>query len=256
MKSVLKGALAGAMLLSPMVAMAERPVFSVFGGRDVSVSGEVHDGAVAPVADLGPLNPALAGVSAELRIQSRDYDEIYDDANTMGLRMAWERGNGQWFGTLHRTTADGGQVQVGGAFVPALNTTLPVYGRFDDYKATALEGGYRHAFGSGTMRPYVGGRVGATRVDEIRATFTIPDAAIALNNVAFFDSGWVASAGVDAGVEWQLGESANLALQVSADYHGDLKDDDSDIGGLGLGSINDTGSRMAIPVQLIFGWKF
>lgn len=256
MKSLLQGALAGAMLFSPMVAMAEGPVFSVFAGRDVSVSGEVHGGAVAPVADLGPLNPALAGVSAELRIQSRDYDEIYDDANSFGLRMAWEQGNGQWFGTLRRTTADGGQVQVGGAFVPALNTTLPVYGRFGDYKALALEGGYRHAFGSGTMRPYVGGRLGATRVDEIRATFTIPDAAIALDNVAFYDSGWVASAGVDAGVEWQLGESARLALQVSADYHADLKDDDSSIGGLGLGSINDTGSRTAIPVQLMLGWTF
>lgn len=256
MRSLLQGALAGALMSSPMAALAEGPVFSVFGGQDVSVSGEVHAGAVAPVADLGPLNPALAGVSAELRIQSRDYDEIYDDANSLGLRMAWDAGNGQWFGTLRRTTADGGQVQVGGAFVPALDTTLPVYGRFGDYKALALEGGYRHAFGSGTMRPFIGGRVGATRVDEIRATFTIPDAAIALNNVAFYDEGWVASAGVDAGVEWQLGEAANLALQVSADYHADLKDDDSDIGGLGLGGINDTGSRMAIPVQVVFGWKF
>lgn len=256
MKGLLRSALAGAVLMSPMAAMAEGPVFSVFGGRDVSVSGEVHEGAVAPIADLGLLNPALAGVGAELRIQSRDYDEIYDNANSFGVQMAWEVDRGQWFGTLRRTTADGGQVQVGGAFVPALDTTLPVYGRFGDYEAMALEGGYRHFFGSGALRPYLGARVGATRVDEIRATFTIPDADIALNHVAFYEEGWIASAGVDAGVEWQLGESAHLALQASADYHADLKDDDGDIGGLGLGSINDTGSRMALPVRLVFGLKF
>lgn len=73
--------------------------------------------------------------------------------------------------------------------------------------------------------------------------------AIALNNVAFFDRGWVASVGVDAGVEWQLGKSANLAVQVSADYHGDLKDDDSDIGAWGLGSINDSGSRCLLGTR-------
>ena len=61
-----------------------------------------------------------------------------------------------------------------------------------------------------------------------------------------------------AGGPWYVvrKDMARNAVWVSADYHGDLKDDDSDIGGLGLGSINDTGSRMAIPVQLIFGWKF
>ena len=35
---------------------------SLFGGADTPISGDVHDGAVAPVPDLGPLNPDLAGV--------------------------------------------------------------------------------------------------------------------------------------------------------------------------------------------------
>ncbi|MBL0227685.1 hypothetical protein [Thermomonas sp.] len=52
--------------LAPIAAMARTaPAFPLFAGRDMSVNGDVHTGAVAPIADLGPLNPALAGVSAD-----------------------------------------------------------------------------------------------------------------------------------------------------------------------------------------------
>src|SRR5690606_36648876 len=102
-------------------------------GRDLSVSGDVHEGAISPIADLGPLNPALAGVSAELRIQSRSYDDIYGKANSFGVEMSWPMAQGEVFGQLRSTRAGDGEVQVGGAYVPALSTTLPVYGRFDSY---------------------------------------------------------------------------------------------------------------------------
>ena len=243
--------------LVPVTALAQDgPRFSVFGARDVSVSGDVHTGAIAPIANLGPLNPALAGVSAELRIESRGYDDIYGKATTFGVEMAWPMGAGEVFGQLASTRASEGQVQVGGAFVPALNTTLPVYGRFGDYKAMSLEAGYRHYFSEGTVRPYVAGRVGGTRVDAIAATFTIPDAAISLNNVPFYDGGWSLGAGADIGIAWEISERASLAFEAGARYHGDLSDDDSAIGGLGLASINDTGSRTAFPVGLRFQMRF
>jgi hypothetical protein len=246
-----------AVSLVPATALAQDgPRFSVFGARDASVSGDVHTGATAPIADLGPLNPALAGVSAELRIESRGYDEIYGKASTFGVEMAWPMGGGEVFGQLASTRAGEGQVQVGGAFVPALDTTLPVYGRFGDYKALALQAGYRHYFSEGRVRPYVAGRVGATRIDAIDATFTIPDAAITLSDVPFYDGGWSMGAGADLGVAWALSEKASLALEIGARYHGDVSDDDSAIGGLGLASINDTGSRTAFPVGVRFQMRF
>ena len=254
---ILLGFLAGAALLSPATTLAaDGPVFTLFGGTDLSVSGDVHKGAIAPIADLGPLNPALAGVAAELRIEPRDYGDIYGNAKTLGVGMAWAMGSGQVFGNLRTTRASGGQVQVGGAFVPLLNTTLPVYGRFGDYDALTVEGGYRQYFGNGNARPYLAGRVGATKVDAIDATFTIPDAAIALNDVAFYDSGWTMGVGLDAGIDWKVSESASLGLQVGVEHHGDLSDDDSAIGGLGLASINDTGSRTSYPVSLVLRVRF
>ncbi|MEN1930012.1 hypothetical protein WCE37_13610 [Luteimonas sp. MJ250] len=142
---------------------------SLIGGVDVPVNGDVHDGATAIVPDLGPLNPALAGVDAELRI---------------------------------------------------------------------------------------GARVGATRVDEIRATFEIPDAGITIADAPFNDSGWLASGGLDVGVIVPFGETFSMTLASGVRYTADLKDDDSAIGGLGLATINDTGSRFSVPVTLSARWDF
>jgi hypothetical protein len=256
-------AAASALLLCSPVAFAAGPQegafsISVFGGVDDPLSGDVHDGVNAPVADLGPLNPALAGVSAELRIRSRSYDDIYGSATSFGAEFTYGlSGNSEIFGQLRYTEADEGSVQVGGAFVPALATTLPVNGTFSDYKALTIEGGYRYYFSDlGPTRPFVAGRIGATRTDDIRATFTIPAANINIVNVPFTEKKWVASAGIDVGLLIPVGESFSITAQTGVRYSGDLEGDDSAIGGLGLGSINDTGKRVSYPVSVGLRYDF
>lgn len=231
---------------------------SVFGGIDTPISGDVHDGAIAPVPDLGPLNPALAGVSAELRIQPRSHEEIYDNAMGYGLEFSYGLNqNAEVFGQVRRVETDPGTVQVGGAFVPALNTTLPVYGTFSDYKALTLEAGYRHYFMEpGYTRPFIAGRLGATQTDDIRATFEIPDAGITIANAPFTEKKWAASAGVDVGVLIPVNDSFSITAQAGVRYVADLSGDDSAIGGLGLGSINDTGKRVSVPVSIAARFDF
>lgn len=231
---------------------------SLIGGIDVPLSGDVHDGAVAAVPDLGPLNPDLAGIDAELRIGARGHDRIYDTATTLGLEFAYAFDDRrEIFGQLRQTRADRGSVQVGGAYVPALATELPVYGHFGDYDATSAEVGYRYYFGTpGSARPFVAARLGATRTDGIRATFEIPDGGITIADVPFYDSGWSATGGLDAGVIMPVGETFSVVLTGGVRYVADLKDNDSAIGGLGLASINDTGSRVSLPVTLSARWDF
>lgn len=237
---------------------AGRWSMSLVGGVDVPVSGDVHEGATVLVPDLGPLNPDLAGVDAELRIGARGHDRIYDTAGTVGLELAYAPSDrSEVFGQVRRTEADDGRVMVGGAYVPALDTELPVYGSFEDYSALSAEVGYRMYFGTaGAARPFVGARLGATRVNGIRATFEIPAAAITIPDAPFYDKGWVASGGLDVGVIVPFGETFSMTLASGVRYTADLKDDDSAIGGLGLASINDTGSRVSVPVTLSARWDF
>ncbi|QCO68546.1 hypothetical protein E5843_13620 [Luteimonas yindakuii] len=237
---------------------AGRYSLSLVGGVDAPLSGDVHDGAVAQVPDLGPLNPALAGVAAELRIGARGHDRIYDQATTIGLEFGYGLSDSaEVFGSVRKTMAEEGSVQVGGAYVPALDTELPVYGTFGDYEALSAELGYRHYFGTvGFARPFVGARIGATRTNGIRATFEIPDAGITIAGAPFYETGWSAIGGVDLGVVMPVSDTFSVTLASGVRYVGDLKDDDSAIGGLGLASINDTGSRLSVPVTLSARWDF
>lgn len=225
---------------------------SVSVGADFSVSGDVHGGAVAPIANLGPLNPALAGVSAELRIEARSFDDIYGEATRYALEGAYGLGSGrEVFAAVSRTEADDGRVQVGGAFVPALSATLPVLGQFEGFSSTGVEFGLRQHFAEGSaLQPYIAGRVGAAFTDEIRATFTIPAAAIALNNVAFYDESTAFMIGADVGVSYAVSERVTLGAETGLRYTSSLEDNDSAIGGLGLASINDEGDRLSVPVLI------
>ncbi|KRA54485.1 hypothetical protein ASD77_07750 [Pseudoxanthomonas sp. Root65] len=231
---------------------------SVLGGVDFPVSGDVHSGAVAPVPDLGPLNPALAGVSAELRIRSRSHDQIYGNAMSWGLEVGYGLSDrSEVFLQARETSADDGRVRVGAAYVPALDTELDVFGRFSGYDAYTWEAGYRHFFrDAGRVRPFVAARLGATETDAIRATFEIPDAAITIPNAPFYEKAWALSGGIEAGVQIPFTERFSMKVAAGLNYIDDLSDDDSAIAGLGLARINDTGSRVSVPLSITGRWDF
>jgi hypothetical protein len=62
--------------------------------------------------------------------------------------------------------------------------------------------------------------------------------------------------GLDVGVLVPIGETFNMTLASGVRYAADLEDDDSAIGGLGRAGINDTGSRVSVPVTLSARWDF
>jgi hypothetical protein len=256
-------------LLGAVLLMTAGPVFaagpeqgefsmSVFGGADFPVSGDVHSGAVAPVADLGPLNPALAGVSAELRIRSRNHQQIYGTARSLGLEVGYGLSDrSEVFLQARETSADDGRVRVGAAYVPALDTELDVFGSFSSYDAYTWEAGYRRFFRDGSkVRPFFAARLGATETDVIRATFEIPDAAITIANAPFYEKDWALSGGLEAGAQILFTERFSMTLAAGVNYIDDLSDDDSAIAGLGLAAINDTGSRISVPLSITGRWDF
>jgi hypothetical protein len=239
---------------------------SLEAGAEFPVDGDLHGGATAQVASLAALNPNLPAANAELRIQSRSYDDIYGEAATIALEGAYGLGsNREVFAAVRRTEADESQVQVGTAFVPALSAELPVFGRFGAYEATSLEVGLRQYFGGeSAIKPYIAGRAGVTFVDEIRASFSVPvpngvgsePNDIAINNVAFYDETTSFIVGVDVGVSFDVTDRFSLSAETGLRYQGELDGNDSAIGGLGLASINDDGARVFAPLVIRGSLKF
>ena len=220
-------------------------------GAEFPIDGDVHGGARAGVPNLGPLNPALEGVDAELRIQSRSFDDIYGEGLNIGIEFAYGmQNNAEVFGAVRYSKADEGTVQVGGAFVPALDATLPVFGTFSDFESYAVELGYRQYFGDGPMKPYVAGRLGAAFTDDISATFRIPDGGITIANAPFYKSSTSFTAGLDVGLSYAVSEMVTLQAETGVRFVTRLEDDDSAIGGLGLASINNVGDRTYVPLTV------
>jgi hypothetical protein len=238
---------------------------SVSVGAEFPVDGDVHGGATAPVASLAALNPNLPAAPAELRIQSRSFEDIYGEAITYGIEGAYGLGgNREVFGAVRRTEADEGTVQVGTAFVPALSATLPVFGTFGDLKVTSIEGGVRQYFGASAFKPYVAGRAGVAFVDEIRASFSVPVPAgvgtepndINIRNAPFYGDTTTFTVGLDVGAAWDLNDRWSINAETGLRYTGELDGDDSALAGLGLSSINDDGARLSVPVTVTARYTF
>lgn len=210
------------------------------------------------MANLGPLNPALAGVAAELRVEKRSQQAIYKNPYNLALELGYGVStSGEVFGSVRRTISRTGRAQVGNAVVtatvagaPAVGTALPIQGTFGKYKAVDIELGYRQYFGEGTVQPYGAIRGGVGFVDKINANLVIPAAAIAINNAAFYKSSAVFSGGLDLGISFDLAENVALQAETGIRYSSKLRGDDSALTGLGLQSINNSGDRLSVPVTV------
>jgi hypothetical protein len=224
---------------------------AVHGGVDFPIDGDVHKGATAPIANLGPLNPALAGTAAELRIQKRSQKQVYDQGYSVGVELAYGLSDqSEVFGSVRHSWTGKGNAQVGTAFLPATNASLPVNATFSRYKADNIEIGYRQYFGDGGIQPYGAVRGGIGFVDRINASFAIPDANIAINDARFYKKSTTYSGGLDLGISYDVGPSISLQAEAGLRYQSKLKSDDRDIAALGLAGINNTGSRLSVPITL------
>jgi hypothetical protein len=245
-------------------------------GSERNTSGDLHGGTTTgaiPLATIASLRdagaPALpaaltaAGNAGQLRIKARSYDDVYGSNNNLAFETAYGIGNGrEVFGELGYSTADGGRIQVGtAAVINGSNTVaeVPVFGNFGDYKALSLSVGARQWFNEGgTWQPYIAGRIGMTKVDEIRASFTVPDLTInsSLNNLPFYDDTTVVTLGFDVGVAYNISDTMTLIGEAGIRRSNDLDGNDSAIGGLGLASINEDSSRTYVPISLKLRAKF
>lgn len=268
MKTVRFFAAAAAALMLVGTAQATGPTpgaWTVTGSvsADSPVSGDLHGGTTTGNLPLTALNPALpAGTVGRLEIGSRSFRDVYGSTDA-AFTLEAARGlttSDELFGAVTYLKSEASRLQVGDAVVtggPLTGARLPVFGQFGDYESYAFEAGYRRYFNDGgSFRPYVAGRAGVVTTDEIRGTFTVPGAGIALNNVRFYDGGTSYTVGADLGAAYAVSDRFSLAAEVGVRYRSDLKDDDADIGGLGLGSINDEGARVSVPVSLRGTLKF
>ena len=140
-----------------------------------------------------------------------------------------------------------------------------VTGELSDYRAFGGEVGLRQYFAPrrggriiGNVRPYVEGRLGATRLRSVDLEgATIGGTAIGTDDIPFYRGSWVGSGAGLVGVETPIARRATLALESGVRYTQSPRTSTSVLGaGNVLGGINNGGGRVSIPLMLRGRYRF
>lgn len=242
-------------LLAVSAAQGEKWTFSVKGGVVNAIGGDVHRGPNFDGSVLLDLEPG----SLPVDVDAKSFDDVYGTFNQIGIEAAFRFSPGSsWFFGLAQMESDDGFLRVG-----TVGDSLPLNGRFSDYEDIELYGGYRHHFvNESAWQPFVSAQIGVKDVDDITASFSVPDVTFvapfqgALTNAAFYDGGTVFSYGIGFGLDYRVSESATVSIESGFYSQEAIDDNDSVLDVLGLGVLNDEGDLDYMPLTLRFNFLF
>lgn len=229
--------------------------FSLKGGTTLSTSGGVHQG---PSFD-GSVLLGLPANSLPVVVEAKSFDDVYGNFTEFGVEANYEANtNLSYSFGLSQLTAGEGNLRVG-----TVAGSLPLNGRFSKYQDLQAYVGIRYNLNmSERWNPYFAAQIGYKRIDEINASFSVPNTPFnqpyqdALTNAKFYDSTNVWAFGALVGLEYKINDTALVALETGYLTQGGLDDNDSIVGLLGLNSLNDEGDLSYIPIRLSVRFRF
>jgi opacity protein-like surface antigen len=132
----------------------------------------------------------------------------------------------------------------------------PLYTRFSNTSALDLEGGLRYYFQpEGPTKTYVAGVAGVRFQDRIGATIRVLEVGLTLDDLDYFESSTLFIVGADAGVSRDISDTIAIGVELGLRYQPKFSPA-SILPGTGLEGINDTGSRMTLPMSAFLTWRF
>jgi hypothetical protein len=132
----------------------------------------------------------------------------------------------------------------------------PLYTRFSNTSALDFEGGLRYYFlPEGPTRTYVAGAAGVRFQDRIGATIRVLELGLTLDDLDYFEDSILFVFGGDAGVSRDLSDTVAIGAEIGLRYQPKFSRA-SVLPGTGLEGINDTGSRVGLPISAFITWRF
>ena len=240
----------------PVAAAAVGPHLGELRGSlgidaEYTADGDLFSSATSDIADLGLLGPDYAGEDGQIEIRGASFNDVYDQPTT-GIHAELAYGvsdNIEVYGALSWMQAGGNTIQMGDIIPTSTGERLPLYATFEDLNSYSGEVGARYYFGEDVIRPFVGANLGATYTEEIRVALAAPDAGVLINDLRFYDSSTVLSAGVEAGIAFGDGQNVSGSVSVGAKYLSALNGNGEDLSSYGLDSIVESSERIVIPVK-------
>lgn len=122
--------------------------------------------------------------------------------------------------------------------------------------ALDLEGGLRYYFlPEGPTRTYVAGVAGIRFQDRVGATIRVLEVGLTLDDLDYFEDSTLFIVGGDAGISRDLSDTIAIGAEIGLRYQPKFSPAPV-LPGTGLEGINDTGSRVGLPISAFLTWRF
>jgi opacity protein-like surface antigen len=256
---ILAGLAVGAVGTSVANAADKPWSVALYAGDSISGSGTLHSPRSANIANLGTLDPKLAGASGTLSLDKLRYHELYHNRFSTGLELGYSfTDNIMAFGRFTYDARQGRARDVGHLTSGALSAPQIATLHVGNSDSRGLEVGARYFWLAKEMwRPFVSLSLGATHTDEARGTLTVRNTAIDIHDVLFADSGTTFSQTLETGVEFAPSEQFQLRFSVRANHVGTQHSgNDPRLASLGFQAGDDASSRTDYPVALVGVYRF
>jgi len=253
-------ALTGGLARGAVAADSNSPwTMSIYGGDSAGMSGELRAPGTLTIDDLGALDPALTGTSATLSLDKLRYDDLFRRHFDTGLELGYAfSDNLQSFGRFGYDSLGGRSRRIGSFQLEGATAPTPLDAQFADADNMSLDFGARYFFStSTTWRPYAGASLGATHLDSIRATISVPDSTLDVRNVSFTKPSTVFSQTLETGVEYNPSSAFGVRFSVDADHIGAPRSaHDESLAELGFDSAHDAAARWDFPIAVAATYHF
>lgn len=133
---------------------------------------------------------------------------------------------------------------------------FPLYTRFGNTSAIDFEGGVRYYLRpEGPTRTYVAGVAGIRFHEQVQATLRVVEVGLTLTDIDYFESSTLFILGGDTGIVRDLSDTIAIGAEIGLRFQ--PKPSPAPVlTGTGLEGINDTGSRMSLPISAFMTWRF
>jgi hypothetical protein len=232
-------------------------ITSFMAGSEFLQTGSFNPHATRDIADLGTIDPSLAGMAGESRVDRLQFRDAFRIGPSFSLETGYmAQSNLEPFARLSYSQLNGRNQEVGFLDSTALDSPVAIRANIGDMDTWALDLGTRYFLtDTGTARTYVAGYVGAERTDALRAHIHVagmPESASdeILPQTTRLD------AGVEGGVAWQVSNNTDLSLSVGAQYLDARSEDTNAFASAGVQDVRFTDPRWSFPVNFGVNFKF
>jgi hypothetical protein len=227
-------------------------------GTQLLPHGKFQSRHTSTVANLGSINPALAGRSGAVVIDSLRIDDVYSVGPGANLELGYELTSRlSTFARLSYSQLDGKTTRIGDILVTGLTSLSSVRAQFDDMKSWSLNFGGQYFLTESTLvRPYIAGYLGVDRSDEVSAHIRVDGTPVQFGRERLLPRETRFDAGVELGLSYDFSDKGALRFSVGGDYRSQRHEDSDAYQSLGISRVRVTDQSWSIPIELGLTYKF